>query len=117
MAGISSLFKRCFFGLFFVLAFLTAFSPQDNIENINGIGAEYEGWFNKVISDIKASEYEIRWQDRYGEYQSPNRAQNLRFSYYSDGFKVKPREDGDKWVVQISLKGYGRKEIKKYIGD
>ncbi|MEO0156227.1 MAG: integrin alpha [candidate division WOR-3 bacterium] len=117
MAGISSLFKRCFFGLFFVLAFLTAFSPQDNIENINGIGAEYEGWFNKVISDIKASEYEIRWQERYGEYQSPNRAQNLRFSYYSDGFKVKPREDGDKWVVQISLKGYGRKEIKKYIGD
>ncbi len=49
------------------------------------------GWLSKVIENIKKQEYEINWQPSVNAYQSPNRAQNLRFTYYKDGFSAKPR--------------------------
>jgi len=71
-------------------------------------------WYEKVTKNIKDSEYEIRWQEKYNEYQSPNRAQNLRFSYYSDGFKVKNRDE-EKWSVLFKLTNYGKEDkVKKY---
>jgi len=66
-------------------------------------------WWAKAQKNIQESEYEIRWQEKSSEYQSPNRDQNLRFSYYPDGFKVRPRVKGDKWSVDIRLMKYGRK--------
>ena len=67
-----------------------------------------ESWYEQVSRNILMSEYEIRYQESSKEYQSPNRAHNLRFSYYLDGFKVCPREDKDKWKVEMRLKRYGR---------
>jgi hypothetical protein len=72
------------------------------------------GWYEKVTTDIKNSEYEIRWQEKDKEYQSPNRAQNLRFSYYYDGFKVRNREEED-WSVLFKLMKYGKEgNFKRY---
>lgn len=69
-----------------------------------------------VMEDIKKREYEIRLQEGYGEYQSPNRVQGLRYSYYFDGFKVYPMEKKDKWGMEIRLKRYCKEDIKEYKG-
>jgi hypothetical protein len=66
---------------------------------------------SEIFFNIAESEYEIRWQDRAGSYQSPNRAQNLRFSYLEDGFvaqrRVQATED-DEWVVGLRLDLFGK---------
>ncbi|MEO0216562.1 MAG: FG-GAP-like repeat-containing protein [candidate division WOR-3 bacterium] len=77
-------------------------------------------WLTTIQQKIKESEYEIRWQDKAGCYQSPNRAQNLRFSYYLDGFKAEPRvyEKDNFWSVIIKLISVGRnKKEGIYQGD
>ncbi|MEO0123644.1 MAG: FG-GAP-like repeat-containing protein [candidate division WOR-3 bacterium] len=77
-------------------------------------------WLTTIQQKIKESEYEIRWQDKAGCYQSPNRAQNLRFSYYVDGFKAEPRvyEKDNFWSVIIKLISVGRdKKEGIYQGD
>jgi hypothetical protein len=53
------------------------------------------GWYGKVLKEIQTSEYHITRQEQTGVYQSPNRAQNLRFTYFEDGFAAAPRERGD----------------------
>jgi|GEM_PF-4230832 len=53
-------------------------------------------WWSQVQNDIAESEYHIRWQEVVSAYQSPNRAQNLRFTYRGDGFSAEPRTyEGD----------------------
>ena len=75
-------------------------------------------WWSKASQGIMESEYEIRWQDKYHEFQSSNRIQNLRFNYYLDGFKVEPRIDQEKWSVDIRLNEFGRQnEMKCFIGE
>ena len=66
---------------------------------------------SEIFFNIAESEYEIRWQDRAGSYQSPNRAQNLRFSYLEDGFVAQRRVQGtedDEWVVGLRLDLFGK---------
>jgi hypothetical protein len=65
-------------------------------------------WWSQVQKNIAKREYEIHWHSEYSEYQSPNRAQNLRFSYYPDGFKVQPRIEDDIWSATFRLLEYGR---------
>jgi hypothetical protein len=67
--------------------------------------AASKSWLAEVQKNIEASEYEIRWQESVGAYQSPNRAQNLRFTYFADGFRAEPRVyDGDKpWRLSLHL--------------
>ncbi len=67
-------------------------------------------WWSQVQKNIAKSEYEIRWQEKSSEYQSANRAQNLRFSYHLDGFKVRPRLDENMWSINMKLTGFGRAE-------
>jgi hypothetical protein len=102
-------------------------STNKSISNKNEIDSM--GWYSKVMEDIKKSEYNITWQEDCKAYQSPNRAQNLRFIYASDGFTVKPRttkiplfdqsdqtireeekkyKEIEDWQVTLSLAGYGR---------
>jgi len=63
-------------------------------------------WFSKAKSYIEYSEYFIRYQPKRGCYQSPNRAQGLRFSYYEDGFGVEPRVGGG-WRIGVYVYEYG----------
>ncbi|UCG29914.1 MAG: FG-GAP repeat protein, partial [candidate division WOR-3 bacterium] len=75
-------------------------------------------WWSHVQENIAKSEYEIRWHSEYSEYRSPNRAQNLRFSYYPDGFKVQPRVQGDIWSATFRLSEFGRyRNMVPYQGE
>lgn len=76
-----------------------------------------DGWYQKAIYNIKDSEYEIRWQESFKEYQSPNRSQNLRFSYYGDGFKVQERERKKNWEIRMRIDSYGRNGKKIRYGS
>jgi hypothetical protein len=77
-------------------------SNESLLEGIDG------DWWSQVQENIATSEYEIRWHSECSEYRSPNRAQNLRFSYYPDGFKVQPRVESDIWSAAFRLSEFGR---------
>ncbi|MBN1425739.1 FG-GAP repeat protein [Candidatus Fermentibacteria bacterium] len=75
------------------------------------------GWWGTVqrdvAADIAASEYHIRWNENAGAYQSPNRAQNLRFTFWGDGFAAQPlaQEEGDhSWRLALRLAAWGRED-------
>lgn len=77
-------------------------SPGDNLR-LQNLSVPY--------ANIEQSEYEIHWQPSKGAYMAPNRAQNLRFSFYADGLVVTPREWeglGAPWAVTLTLESYGR---------
>jgi len=66
-------------------------------------------WWGGIQKDIAESEYHIRWQDKAGAYQSPNRTQNLRFTYWGDGFSVEPRmTENPSWKLTLKLAAWGR---------
>ncbi len=52
-----------------------------------------QGWYQKVIQDIQKEEYNITYSEELGTYQSPNRANNIRFIYHKDGFIAKTRSN------------------------
>jgi hypothetical protein len=105
---------------------------------VNNSEIDSIGWYSKVVEDIKKSEYNITLHEESGIYQSPNRAQNLRFIYNTDGFIVKPRltriplfDQSDKtlkeeekiyreiedWQLKLKLIGYGRAvQMKNFSG-
>jgi len=53
-----------------------------------------EAGFNllPVYAEIEKLEYDIKWQDSVDTLQTPNRAQNMRFSFYNNGFTAEPRD-------------------------
>lgn len=64
------------------------------------------GWYSSVLENIASSEYEIRYQEQYKAFSSPNRKQNLRASYSNDFFSLSPRNDSaDKWKLDLRLQG------------
>ena len=82
-------------------------SPMDS--KIQQLGFD----FAKAAAQIANMEYNIQWQDRVGTYQVPNRASNLRFTFYSNGLAAEARDprlaDGSlrDWSVQFILNSYG----------
>ena len=89
-------------------------------------------WYKQVTEQIQKDEYNITFAESYRTYQSPNRAQNLRFIYRKDGFTAKPRQTNiplfdisdrnikeedkqyktiDDWEIDFTIKGIGRKEM------
>ncbi len=99
---------------------------------------ESSDWYSKVTQTIKEEEYHITYSEGVKAYQSPNRAQNLRFIYTADGFTAKPRttkiplfdqsdrtlKEEDKtyrqiedWQVKLQVAGYGRTaQLKNFAG-
>jgi hypothetical protein len=66
-----------------------------------------------AIDQVEISEYEIHWQDSLGAWQSPNRANNLRFTYLNDGFVAQRRvqnSEDDFWLIGLRVVGYGKGE-------
>ncbi|NTV47413.1 MAG: hypothetical protein HGB11_13045, partial [Chlorobiales bacterium] len=98
--------------VFFFLSIVitTAFAQQKELappflqNNID------QNWLQQVKQHIEHSEYFIQRQENESAYQSPNRAQNLRFTYYENGFKVQPHTDGEEWQVEFRLKTVDRGE-------
>lgn len=48
-----------------------------------------------IFQYIERSEYNIRWVEDQAVYKAANRAQNLRFTFFQDGFAVEPRDYGE----------------------
>ena len=62
---------------------------------------------------IQDSEYDIGWKPSVGAYQSPNRKQNLRFTYHANGFTAQrraPIDAFDDWTITLALEAIGKNE-------
>ncbi len=91
------------------LCLSTGMALADKADSPNLPAGIDPGWYGQVLKDIQTSEYHITRQEQAGAYQSPNRAQNLRFTYFDDGFAAAPRERGDHgWKVRMALSSFGR---------
>ncbi|MBK8553970.1 MAG: FG-GAP repeat protein [Ignavibacteria bacterium] len=64
-------------------------SKKDNQESVSK--DIDQGWYQKVIQNIQKEEYNITYSEELGTYQSPNRANNIRFIYHNNGFMAKTR--------------------------
>ncbi len=97
-----------------------------------------QDWYSKALEKIKEQEYHITYSEEMNSYQSPNRKNNLRFIYKSNGFIVSPRitetykidknnplaekeriKITDDWKAEFTVLGYGRNGIieNKYLGN
>ena len=76
-------------------------------------------WWSAVQEDIRKSEYQVTWQEQtYLEeiaaaYQAPNRAENLRTYFGSEGPIIIPRTWGEEsntppWRWELALVAWGR---------
>ncbi|MBV6480265.1 MAG: hypothetical protein HGGPFJEG_03122 [Ignavibacteria bacterium] len=84
-------------------------------------------WYSEVMNNLSEMEYNISYSEELGTYQSPNRANNIRFIYHKDGFTAKTRdnkiplfdvndktieekdkkyEEIDEWDVQFQITNY-----------
>ena len=84
-------------------------------ENQNAQDAKSD-WLTRVQQGLEETEYNIRYQESADALQSPNRAQNLRFTYFKDGFSMKTRSDTlgiENWQIKMSLNGVYRGTVKK----
>lgn len=107
-----AMFRGKFLLIGIILSFLCVYSAETaDIE-----GLESSSWYTEALRNIEASEYNITYDETGDIYQSPNRANNLRFYYYEDGFKVEPRESSDDWNIDIRLSSYGRMNKQSYTG-
>jgi hypothetical protein len=111
-------------------------SLVNNTSDIKSL--ESSDWYTKVTQTIEKEEYSITYVNNLKAYQSPNRAQNLRFIYSADGFTAKPRTTKiplfdqsdrnlkkeekqyrqiDEWQVKLQVAGYGRTvKLKGFTG-
>jgi hypothetical protein len=48
-------------------------------------------WYSGAMENIQREEYNISYSEELGAFQSPNRANNIRFIYHNDGFTAKNR--------------------------
>jgi FG-GAP repeat/Secretion system C-terminal sorting domain len=70
-----------------------------------------EDWLQQVQRRISEQEYDIHPQKGGEFYTSPNRRNNLRITYFEDGFAIKPRVDSlEKWNVDFQVLGLQRGE-------
>ncbi len=70
------------------------YSKEINAENKETDSKEIDqSWYEKAIENIEKDEYNITYSDELGAYQSPNRANNIRFIYGENGFTAKNRAD------------------------
>ncbi len=50
-----------------------------------------QNWMGQAQENIRKSEYQFKWEEKYKAYCTPNRKNNLRFFYNDKGFTVEPR--------------------------
>lgn len=63
-----------------------------------------KNWLSQALKGIEESEYHIRWNAEKGAYSSPNRRQNLRFTYNAKGFEMTPRVEGGAWTAGVEVR-------------
>lgn len=65
-------------------------------------------WYEHALQEISSSEYHIRYQEHVGALQSPNRANDLRITYFPDGFALEPRTHAGAWHAELRVASVGR---------
>jgi len=84
---------------------IDSFKKENQIENT---------WYRTEAERIKEEEYNISYDDRNGAYQSPNRANNIRFIYHKNGFTAVSREEkreiNDMWSVDLRVSNVNRQK-------
>jgi len=70
--------------------------PKLNINETTGInksvaakGNISNDWYSQAIKNIRQEEYNISYCEETGAFQSPNRANNILFTYHNNGFTAK----------------------------
>lgn len=69
--------------------FFTQLLNHQNEDSPNG--RIPDEWKETLIEKIISEEYNISFDEKLNAYQSPNRANNIRFIYHKDGFTAKTR--------------------------
>ena len=57
-----------------------------------GIKGIDQNWYSAAVENIMNEEYSITYSEDIKSYQSPNRANDLRFIYHKDGFTARPKQ-------------------------
>ncbi|MBK9332673.1 MAG: FG-GAP repeat protein [Ignavibacteria bacterium] len=72
---------------------------------------ESSDWYTKALSNIQKAEYNVSFNETLNAYQSPNRANNMRFVYHKNGFtaslrnnKVALYDESDKMIEESDKK-------------
>ena len=85
--------------------------PQGSAALPAGVASD---WWGQVQKNIRAREYNLRWQERTlqpdlkAAWQAPNRAQNLRTYFTPEGVRVIPRTEATpSWEWGLVLERYG----------
>jgi len=72
---------------------------------------ETSDWYSTAMSNIQKNEYDVTYNNESNTYQSPNRANNMRFIYNKRGFIAKLRsnkiplfDESDKMIEEIDKK-------------
>lgn len=85
-----------------------------NSDNQKESRPENSAWYSESMTNIKKSEYKVSFDEDLNAYQSPNRANNMRFIYHKDGFTATLRsnktelfdesDESDKMIVEKEKK-------------
>lgn len=51
-----------------------------------------QDWYSRAMEQIEKEEYNISFNEELGAYQSPNRANNIRFIFHKDGLTAITRD-------------------------
>ena len=69
-------------------------------------------WINKALEHLNRTEYHVSWVEHTyinnleAAYQAPNRTQDLRTYFTTQGIRIIPRTNGDSsWLLGLSLSG------------
>ena len=67
-------------------------------------------WWRVAIENILSQEYNLSTAETPAQYQAPNRSQNLRIYFDTDGIRISPRsKNGINWQMGLGLTGYRSK--------
>ena len=67
-------------------------SKTNNLRNsVTKENTKNSDWYSNITEDIRNEENYITYNKDINSYQSPNRANNVRFIYHKDGFSAEPR--------------------------
>ena len=84
-------------------------NPKQTAGNDTSSEPYDKSWYQQAMEQIEKEEYNISYNEELGAYQSPNRANNIRFIYHNDGFTAKTRDVGgekSEWEVQLRLRNF-----------
>jgi len=89
---------------------LTGLIKKTEVKKDNG-NPESSDWYSEAVSNIQKAEYNVTFSEDMNAFQSPNRANNMRFIYQKSGFtamlrnnKVALFDESDKAIEEKNKK-------------